>query len=83
MSQFLGLCGAFLILLPFAASQLGRLATRSLTYQWLNLVGSLILTIVAVLGRQYGFIVLETVWAAMSAVGLWRLRREPSRQGQA
>jgi hypothetical protein len=75
MSQLLGLSGAFLILLPFAASQLGRLATSSLAYQWLNLVGSLILTIVAVLGRQYGFIVLETVWAVMSAVGLWRIRQ--------
>lgn len=73
MRQIIGLLGAFLILIPFAASQLERLETSSKTYQTLNLVGAVILTTIAGLERQYGFILLEGVWALMSLVGLRRV----------
>lgn len=72
MRQIVSLVGAVLILLPFAASQLGRMKTTSLSYQVLNLVGSAALTAVAVLERQYGFILLEGTWAVMSIVGVAR-----------
>ena len=75
MIQVISLIGALLILLPFAASQLGRLRPLSWTYQLLNLVGSTLLAIVAVAESQYGFILLESVWAAMSLVGLRRVWR--------
>jgi hypothetical protein len=78
MQQTFGLLGAVLILLPFAASQAGRLATTTVLYQVLNLVGSAILTGVAGVGRQYGFVLLEGVWAIMSLVGLVKLRRGPT-----
>ena len=69
MIQAFSLAGALLILLPFAASQVGRLSVRTIAYQLPNLVGSATLTTVAVLERQYGFILLEGVWAVMSLVG--------------
>ena len=75
MIQVLALIGASLILVPFAASELGHLEVESRRYQGLNLAGSVLLTVAAVAQRQYGFIVLEGAWALMSAVGLARVLR--------
>jgi hypothetical protein len=68
--------GAVLILAAYIAGQLGVLATRSALYLWLNLVGSVVLTMDAWRGRQWGFVLLEGVWAVVSLWGL--LRRGPS-----
>ena len=73
MRQIVGVLGALLILLPFAGVQLGRLQPSSILYQVMNLAGATLLTVVAILERQYGFILLEGVWALMSLVGLRRL----------
>lgn len=68
--QTISLIGAFLILLPFTLSQLNRLAVRSVSYQLMNLLGSGLLEVVALVEKQYGFILLEGVWAAVSLWGL-------------
>ncbi|HTG49617.1 MAG TPA: hypothetical protein VL915_03940 [Gemmatimonadales bacterium] len=78
MRQIVSVLGAVLILLPFAASQLGRMSTASVPYQLLNLIGSGLLAVVAVMERQYGFILLEVVWAVMSIVGLVRHGHRPA-----
>jgi hypothetical protein len=75
MRQVVSLIGAVLILLPFAANQMNRLATTAVSYQIMNLIGSSLLTSVAILERQYGFILLEGTWALMSAYGLARALR--------
>ena len=63
--------GALIILGAFAGSQLGELPTDSRLYLLLNLVGSVILAILAVVEGQIGFILLEAVWAAVSAWSLF------------
>ena len=62
--------GSLLILVAFVASQKGRLSTSSMPYLVLNLVGSAVLAVLAALHLQYGFLLLEGVWACVSAAGI-------------
>jgi len=78
LDQLVQIVGALLILLAFAGAQFGRLDQRSLSYLVLNLIGSVILAVLAGLDDQYGFLLLETVWALVSAWSLTQeLRRAP------
>jgi hypothetical protein len=72
MDQLIQLLGALLILAAFAAVQFGRLRGDSRTYLSLNVLGAGVLAYVAWDERQWGFLLLETVWAAVS---LWSLAR--------
>ncbi len=73
--QLVQVLGALLILAGFVAGQVGVLRVDSRSYLWLNLAGSLILTVDAWRGRQWGFVLLEGVWAVVSAWGLAARRR--------
>ena len=68
--QLVQIFGAVLILAGFVAGQVGFLRADSRPYLWLNLVGSVILTFDAWRGAQWGFVLLEGVWAVVSAWGL-------------
>jgi hypothetical protein len=72
MDQVIQIVGALLILAGFAAAQFGWLRLDSRTYLLLNLIGSAVLTYLAWHERQWGFLLLEAVWAAVS---LWSLVR--------
>jgi hypothetical protein len=72
MDQVVQVVGALLILAAFAAAQFGKLDVESKSYLWLNLVGSLILAVLALNEEQWGFLLLEGVWAIVSAYSLVR-----------
>jgi hypothetical protein len=81
--DILEIVGAITILIAFTASQTGRLAQRTLTYQLLNLLGSAALAAIAAVQASWGFLLLEGTWAIVSLVGLIAvLRRTPEPAGQ-
>lgn len=62
------------------ARAMPSLDQHSAAYLSVNFVGSGILAIDAVLGRQLGFLLLEGVWALVSAWGLIRTVTVPDRR---
>jgi hypothetical protein len=70
MAELLQIVGAIGILIPFAANQFGRMTTTSYVYLWLNAIGSALLAVLAAIDSQWGFLMLETVWAFVS---LWSI----------
>ena len=75
MDQAIQIVGALMILAGFAGQQRGMISASSWTYLWLNFVGSVILCVLAVVEEQWGFVLLEGVWAIVSAGSLVQLAR--------
>jgi hypothetical protein len=73
VDQLIQVVGALLILAAFAAVQFERMRPDSRLYLALNLAGSAILAVLAIAGQQWGFVLLEGVWAIVSGWGLLRL----------
>lgn len=74
MGPYVQIGGSLLILVPFVLAQVGRLTPLSHGYLLLNLAGSCVLAVDAALGRQWGFLLLEGVWALVSVLSLLRSR---------
>ena len=73
--QVVSIVGAVLILTAYAAQHFKRLEAESVSYQLLNLVGGVCLCTVAIVARQFGFIMLEGTWSVLSGWGLVRVLR--------
>jgi len=72
MEQAIQIVGALLILAAFILAQFNRFSQDSIAYLLANLVGSAVLAVLALLDSQWGFLLLEAVWALVSAIGLIR-----------
>jgi hypothetical protein len=75
LPQLVQVVGALLVLVAFVGAQLGALPTRSRAYALLNLLGSAVLAVLAAVDGQYGFLLLEGVWALVSAWALVGIAR--------
>ena len=70
MGQYVQVLGSLLILSAFALGQKRILDPKSRRYLTLNLVGSAVLAVEALIEEQWGFLLLESVWAIVSAISL-------------
>ncbi|MBI4013094.1 MAG: hypothetical protein HY359_12330 [Candidatus Rokubacteria bacterium] len=72
MEQAVSIAGALLILGAYAGNQLALLDRRDRAYNVLNLVGAVVLTVIALRASQWGFVLLEGAWAVLSVPPLLR-----------
>ena len=80
MSEVLQVLGAVLVLVAFTAVQRGVTDPQSALSLALNLTGSGLLASLALIGHQWGFLVLEGSWAIASLVGLGQTIQNPGRK---
>jgi hypothetical protein len=73
--QILSVIGALMVLVAYGLNQNGVWRELDGGYLALNIIGSLLLGLVAVLEQQAGFILLEFSWAAIGIMGVIRARR--------
>jgi hypothetical protein len=80
MGQIVQLVGALPILAAFVATQMEWLDARSKPYLGLNVAGSAVLAVSAVVEAQWGFLLIECVWGLVS---LWTLIKVSTAPGSA
>lgn len=70
LEQLVQIVGSVLVLVPFALVQARRWRPESRCYLLVNACGSGVLAVDAALTSQWGFLLLEGVWAVVSLAGL-------------
>jgi lipid-A-disaccharide synthase-like uncharacterized protein len=70
LARLLSLAGAGVVLVAYAANQMGKLDQRGYVYLLLNLLGGGILTVFALRARDPGLILMEGSWVVISLGGL-------------
>jgi hypothetical protein len=75
MLQVISVLGALAILGAYAANLAGWVSPSNLSYSVANFLGSAVLTVIAVIDQQIGFILLEGTWALVSLWGIFSVVR--------
>src|SRR5262245_12663804 len=73
--QVMSVVGALMVLLAYGLNQGGIWRELHAGYLTLNIVGSLLLGVVAIVDQRAGFILLEFAWAGLGLVGVARAIR--------
>ena len=73
--QVISVVGALMVLVAYGLIQAGTWRELDAGYLALNILGSLLLGIVAIEDRRVGFVLLEFAWAGIALVGVARAIR--------
>jgi fluoride ion exporter CrcB/FEX len=73
--QVLSVIGALMVLTAYGLNQGGIWRELHAGYLALNIAGSLLLGVVAIVDQRAGFILLEFAWAGLGLVGVVRAYR--------
>lgn len=65
-TTIIGSLGATIILVMFLLNQTNRLKNSSVSYDFMNFVGSLLLVVYAILLNSWPFLILNTIWGLVS-----------------
>ena len=79
--QIISVLGALAILGAYVANQFRLIGPSNISYSDMNFIGSAVLTVIAVIEVQWGFILLEGVWALVSLWGIITLLRGGTPRG--
>jgi hypothetical protein len=75
VDQVVQVAASLCILVPFVLVQVGRMSASTGSYLALNVLGATTLAVDAAISREWGFLMLEGVWALVSGIGLMRIVR--------
>jgi hypothetical protein len=70
LEQLLEIAGAIMILAAFALAQFRGLDRHGYPFLLLNFVGAAMLTVLAAVHQQWGFLLVQAVWAIVAAWGI-------------
>ena len=76
MGSLVQILRALLVVGAFVLAQAGVLTPQARIYLVLNVVGAAILAVDAYIEQQWGFLLLEGVWAMIAVWGLMRYARD-------
>ena len=73
--QIMSIVGALMVLAAYGLNQGGIWRELHAGYLTLNIIGSLMLGVVAIVDQRAGFILLEFAWAGLGLIGVARAIR--------
>ena len=79
--QIISVLGALAILGAYVANQFRLIGPSNMSYSVMNFIGSAVLAVISVIEVQWGFILLEGVWALVSLWGIVTLLRGGTPRG--
>lgn len=71
-SNHVGIVGVILTLMAFYLINMNKVTSKSLSYQWLNLVGSILLLYSLIFHWNLASVLIEIAWISISLLGLYR-----------
>lgn len=74
----MGWIGSVAVIAAYALNSLQKIKSDSLSFQVLNLAGAVLLIINSVFKEAYPFTFINTVWAVIAVVAIFRMMRKPA-----